>query len=242
MRCGNLLDDRHQRVSDHEDFHQLIHSSTGASSIGTRSGREPPSSGTPTSSRSKYLVPGSWGMGSSGTSPCSASGTHRPALAILCPRGTAWCCDSARALRAQTLVPPSHGGSSVFAMNLRPHEGTKLMATHKGNARHTEKTSVFRPCVVVVVVVVVRTCSMTHVSVDMRQRMHLIRVAGHLGVRLPATPPPRALDDEELFVIQSSWALTSKRTDCEKCRKMRQKPDSAHHPRARRQDPNHPSP
>ena len=39
------------------------------------------------------------------------------------------------------------------------------------------------------VVVVVQTCSMTHVSVDMRQRMHLIRVAGHLGVTLPASPP-----------------------------------------------------
>ena len=31
---------------------------------------------------------------------------------------------------------------------------------------------------------------MTHVSVDMRQRVHLIRVAGHLGVRLPATRHP----------------------------------------------------
>ena len=31
---------------------------------------------------------------------------------------------------------------------------------------------------------------MTHVSVDMRQRMQLIRVAGRLGVRLSATPPP----------------------------------------------------
>ena len=44
-----------------------------------------------------------------------------------------------------------------------------------------------------------------HVSADMNaQRMYLIRVAGHLGVRLRATPPPRALDDEELFAIEGS--------------------------------------
>ena len=41
---------------------------------------------------------------------------------------------------------------------------------------------------VVVVVVVVRTCSMTHISVDMRQRVQLIWVAGHMGVRLPFPP------------------------------------------------------
>ena len=30
-------------------------------------------------------------------------------------------------------------------------------------------------------------------------------VAGHLGVRLPATPPPQgALDDEELFIVEGS--------------------------------------
>ena len=32
-----------------------------------------------------------------------------------------------------------------------------------------------------------------------------LRVAGHLGVRLPATPPPwGALDDEELFIVEGS--------------------------------------
>ena len=30
----------------------------------------------------------------------------------------------------------------------------------------------------------------------------LIGVTEHLGVRLPASPPPRALDNEELFVIE----------------------------------------
>ena len=34
-----------------------------------------------------------------------------------------------------------------------------------------------------------------------RRCMHRIGVAEHLGVRLPGTPP-RALDDEELFVIE----------------------------------------
>ena len=37
-------------------------------------------------------------MGSSGTSPCSASRPHLPALAILCPRG---CVDSAKAWRCR---------------------------------------------------------------------------------------------------------------------------------------------
>ena len=55
---------------------------------------------------------------------------------------------------------------------------------------------------VVAVVVVVRTGCMTNVFVDKRQRMHLIGVAEHLGVRLPASPPPRALDNEELFVVE----------------------------------------
>ena len=32
--------------------------------------------------------------------------------------------------------------------------------------------------------------------------MHLIGVAEHLGVRLLASPPSRALDNEELFVIE----------------------------------------
>ena len=32
--------------------------------------------------------------------------------------------------------------------------------------------------------------------------VHLIQVAEHLRVRLPASPPPGALDDEELFIIE----------------------------------------
>ena len=44
---------------------------------------------------------------------------------------------------------------------------------------------------VVVVVVVVRTWVVNGRSLSMnRHRMHLIRVAEHLGVKLPASPPP----------------------------------------------------
>ena len=51
--------------------------------------------------------------------------------------------------------------------------------------------------VVVVVVVVVRTRCMTIMFIHGSQRMHLIEVA-----ELPSSPPPRALDEEELFVIE----------------------------------------
>ena len=49
---------------------------------------------------------------------------------------------------------------------------------------------------------VVLTVCINETSVDMPSRIHLITVAEHLEVRLPASPPPRALDDEELFVIE----------------------------------------
>ena len=51
---------------------------------------------------------------------------------------------------------------------------------------------------------------MTHVSVDMRQRMQLIGVTELLGTKNSSSS--RA----------EKWALTSMRTECEKCRKMRQ--------------------
>ena len=53
------------------------------------------------------------------------------------------------------------------------------------------------------VVVVVRTGCMTTMFIRESQRMHRIEVAGHPGVGLLATRRPRALDDEELFVIES---------------------------------------
>ena len=51
-------------------------------------------------------------------------------------------------------------------------------------------------------VVVVRTRCNRDVFIHITARMHLIGVTEHLGVRLPASPPPRALDNEELFVIE----------------------------------------
>ena len=55
-----------------------------------------------------------------------------------------------------------------------------------------------------------RRCVISDVFVDATACVQLIRVAGHLGVRLPATPPPRAPDDEELFVIEGSQKLLCK--------------------------------
>ena len=58
--------------------------------------------------------------------------------------------------------------------------------------------------VVVVVVVVVRTWVLNGGSLSInRHRVHLIQVAEHPGVRLPASPPP--------------WASTSRWTEAEKC-------------------------
>ena len=34
--------------------------------------------------------------------------------------------------------------------------------------------------------------------------MHLIGVTEHLGVRLPASPPPQALDNQQLLAIEGS--------------------------------------
>ena len=44
------------------------------------------------------LGAGLFGVGCSGTSPCSTSRTHAPALANFCPRGAAWWLHSARAV------------------------------------------------------------------------------------------------------------------------------------------------
>ena len=52
-------------------------------------------------------------------------------------------------------------------------------------------------------VVVVLTVCIDDVSVDIVKRVHPIRVAEHLGVRLPASPSP--------------WHSTSRWTECEKC-------------------------
>ena len=55
-----------------------------------------------------------------------------------------------------------------------------------------------------------------------------LHVAGHLGVRLPATPPTQgALDDEELFIVEGSKIRAPRDSTLsgksEKWRKMRRK-------------------
>ena len=56
-----------------------------------------PAAGTSSTSREKYSVPAAWGLGSSGTWPCSTARSHSPALAIVCLRGAVWCVYPARA-------------------------------------------------------------------------------------------------------------------------------------------------
>ena len=51
-------------------------------------------------------------------------------------------------------------------------------------------------------VVVVRTVCMTKMFIHERQRMHRIGVTEHLGVRLPASPPPGALNNQQLLDIE----------------------------------------
>ena len=81
--------------------------------LARRSGRELPSSGTLSlSSRLKYRVLGSWGVGASGTSPCSSSRTH-PALAVFW-RCALWCWDSARPSRRSSVhTRGKHGGAAL---------------------------------------------------------------------------------------------------------------------------------
>ena len=80
-----------------------------------RSGREPPSSGTLSlSSRLKYRVPGSWEVGALGTSPCTSSRTHPPALAVSY-RCALWCWDSTRAMATliHAYLRGKHGGAAL---------------------------------------------------------------------------------------------------------------------------------
>ena len=80
--------------------------SCGPDTAESRSGREPPSSGTLTSSRPWYRVTGSWEVGASGIWPCASPRTHLPALAIVCPRGGCVVSKLGQGHRdAQTLVP-----------------------------------------------------------------------------------------------------------------------------------------
>ena len=115
----HLLDVRHQRVIDLENFHQLshqehrhgrkgvydlLHSVSPYPLLRTRHGNEPVWLGATELRHAVFVVEvtvpraGLLVVGSSGTSPCSASRPHLPALAILCPCG---CVDSAKAWRCR---------------------------------------------------------------------------------------------------------------------------------------------
>ena len=64
-------------------------------------------------------------------------------------------------------------------------------------------------------------------TVDAMSPKTNLHAAGHLGVRLPATPPPRgALDNKELFIVEGSknWRSTPGQPGgARKWRKMRRK-------------------
>ena len=148
----NLLDVMHHQVSDLEDFHQLSHQRHrsiehrhghegvdvllhGVSLHPLRSGREPPSSGTLSSSSSpKYRVPGSWEVGSCGTSPCSASRTHPPRPWPSCPRGAAWCVVSARAMAidCRSCLKAARSGRPLRRCAAPAARSTIIMSTARG--------------------------------------------------------------------------------------------------------------
>ena len=60
------------------------------------------------------------------------------------------------------------------------------------------------------------------VNASLKTNLH---VAGHLGVKLPATPPPHgALDDEELFIIEEP--SMTKNSSSSRARKIRAPQDT----------------
>ena len=74
---------RHQRslgAGRHEPFDER--SARIGLTPARRSGRDP-AAGTSSTSREKYTAPAAWGVGCSGTWPCSAARSHYPALSIL---------------------------------------------------------------------------------------------------------------------------------------------------------------
>ena len=57
-------------------------------------------------------------------------------------------------------------------------------------------------------VVVVLTQRSDEMFIHDAAREHLIRVAEHLGVRLPASSPPRALDNQQLLAVEGSQRIS----------------------------------
>ena len=136
----------------------------------------------------------------SGTRPCTSPRTHLPALAILCPRGAVWCVNSARAT-ATTAARASRQRAVValFAAvrlpwrvrhsSCRPLKVVSTGDTNKGMGTLDRK----RPCVIVVVVVVLDAIFRAEC---LRQQTLRINCAG-------------ALDGKELFAIEGSAINTA---------------------------------
>ena len=122
----------------------------------------------------------------------------------------------------ESSLPPSHGGSSVFAIEMRPHEGT----TKKSPAQIV--SNLHEPCLVVVVVLVLLVLwFLTMVNEASCPCQHAATVS-HCA---------RALDNEELFVVEGSenWRSTPGRPRrARKMRKKRPKPLHRRHTHAKR--------
>ena len=112
----------------------------------------------------------------------------------------------------ESSLPPPSSGSSVFAIDLRPHEGTKTGGYNNGNAPRTEKTSVFGPCVVVVV----RTCVYDKHVYPCNDGVYTPTNAPNYGGRVPVDTAPgpvpvyRALKNLPVVpaVKTDSWNLS----------------------------------
>ena len=119
-----------------------------------------------------------WGEESSGQWRCS-SRTHPPPLAVLCPRGTAWCVDSARAMatlirscrknclsrRSRRLRAALALSTSIMTWSQRlRHCVPTTRIQQKGNCT----TRATQTCSNLVVVVVLEM-TLTHVSVHTRK-------------------------------------------------------------------------
>ena len=71
--------------------------SRGPDTANSRSGHDP-AAGTSSTSREVLSACRGGGGGCSGTWPCTSARSHPPLLAVLCPRGAAWCSYVARSI------------------------------------------------------------------------------------------------------------------------------------------------
>ena len=106
----------------------------GPDTANSRSSRDP-AAGTSSTSREKYSVPAAWGVGCSGTWPCSAARSHPPALAIVGLRRAEWCVYAARAMRTVCCTRLYHERSRRSLLRCAaPSTGCQLdLAMTRGN-------------------------------------------------------------------------------------------------------------